>query len=291
MLKHRIISGCLIVAGLVLAVSYLPSYGVWLVLVAVSSLAQLEFYAIINMPGIPVFRVVGLLCGASLISATFFALGAETENSLVAYKWEHLVLLGSLIAVFVRQFPQKYNDKPLATIACTLLGVWYVPFLFNFFTHLAFARTGGGFVGRIDQTGRLLVLYLVLVVKSADIGAYFVGRMLGRHRLLPRISPAKTWEGLAGGFGSAVLASWVFFCFTGGRFGKVVMGLGDAVVLGCLLSAVGVVGDMFESLVKRASGAKDSGSMVPGMGGILDVVDSLLFGAPVLYVYVWLLLS
>jgi phosphatidate cytidylyltransferase len=288
-LKHRIISGCLIGAALVLAANYMPAFGILLLLVAVSSYAQLEFYRILRKAGIPSFRIVGIVCGAALISATFFTAGAGRENA--AYRWENFVLLASLIAVFVRQFPQKHNDKPLETIGCTLLGIWYVPYLFNYFTRLAFSWDGSGWPLGISETGRDLCLYLVVVVKCGDIGAYFVGTFLGRHKLMPRISPGKTWEGLFGGLAAAMLASFLFSLIGNGRLGNVGLSYTHAAILGCLLSVAGVVGDMFESLLKRAAGAKDSSSTIPGMGGILDVVDSLLFGAPMLYVYAKVFLS
>jgi len=285
LLKHRIVSGVLILAALALVIFFLPAIGGCLLLVAISALAQVEFYSMASMTALPVFRIVGVLCGTALISGTFFSIGPGAEDMAAAYKWEHFVLLLTLIVVFVRQFPQKHNDQPLSTIGCTLLGVWYVPYLFNFFTRLAFSWEDHGLLGRVGETGRAMVLYLVLVVKSTDMGAYFVGRFIGRHKLFPRISPAKTWEGFFGGIGAALLTSVGLFAALGGRLGTVRMGLTDAVVLGLLLAMVGTVGDMFESLLKRASGAKDSGTVIPGMGGILDVLDSLLFGAPVLYVY------
>jgi phosphatidate cytidylyltransferase len=139
--------------------------------------------------------------------------------------------------------------------------------------------------GVLAVTGRLLVLYLVLVVKCADVGAFFCGTLFGRHKLLPRISPGKTWEGLFGGLAAGTAGSLGFAWAAGGRLGDVPLGLTHAVVLGFLLSAAGVVGDLFESLLKRAAGAKDSGSWIPGFGGVLDVLDSVLFAAPVLFIY------
>lgn len=137
----------------------------------------------------------------------------------------------------------------------------------------------------VGPTGRMMVLYLVGVVKISDVGAYFSGCTLGRHKLYPRLSPKKTWEGLAGGVISSLIVSLLFYVLAGGRLGVLHLGLIDALVLGCILPVVGVLGDLFESLLKRASGLKDSGSTIPGMGGLLDVFDSLLFGAPVLYAY------
>ena len=285
MLKHRLISGCLIVAALVLSANYMPAFGILLLLVGLSSLAQHEFYSILRRAGIPAFRILGTACGAALITATFFNMGGERSGVAGAYRWENFVLMASLIAVFVRQFPQQHNDKPLETIGCTLLGIWYVPFLFNFITRLVFTRDGEGGGPNVGETGRMLALYLVAVVKSGDSGAYAVGSLLGRHKLMPRISPGKTWEGFCGGIAAAVLASWLFSALGDHRLGKVALEPGHALVLGGLLSIAGIVGDMFESLLKRAGGAKDSSSAIPGLGGLLDILDSLLFGAPVLYVY------
>ena len=291
MLKHRIISGCLLGAALVLAANFLGTFGILLLLVGVSSFAQLEFYGMLRRAGIPSFRVLGTVCGAALIAVTFFSAAGEEGNTAAAYQWQNFVLIGSLIAVFVRQFPQKHNDRPLETIACTLLGIWYVPFLLNFFTHLVFARGEGGSTLRVGETGRMLALYLVVIIKSGDIGAYFVGTFLGRHKLMPRISPGKTWEGFCGGIAFSVLASCLFSLLGECHLGRIVFGYRHAILLGALLSVVGVVGDMFESLLKRAAGAKDSSSTIPGMGGLLDVVDSVLFGAPVLYVYMKMFLT
>ena len=284
MLKYRLISGCLMAAALVLGANYMPAVGIWLLLLAVSAVGQWEFYSMLRMAGIPSFRVVGVICGTALISATYWTIGRDPARLANCYQWENIVLMATLIAVFVRQFPQKHNDKPLETIGCTLLGIWYVPYLLNFFTRLIFSWDPSMGQG-VGTTGRMLLLYLVVIVKISDVGAYFTGTLIGRHKLFPRISPGKTWEGFFGGMAVATVASILFYLFTDGRFGLILMRRMDAVFLGVLLSVVGVVGDLFESLLKRASGMKDSGRAIPGMGGALDVIDSLLFGAPILYAY------
>lgn len=286
MLRYRIISGCLIGAGLSLAAYYLPAIGIWLLLLAISILAQLEFYAMMRVGGIPVYRFLGTFCGIGLISATFFTLSRAEMGIAEAYHWDNLVLLVSLLVVFVRQFPQRNNTKPLETIGCTLLGIWYVPYLLNAFTRLIFSWDVEGIMGEASVTGRLLALYLIVVVKFGDIGGYFVGRFLGRHKLFPRISPKKTWEGFAGGLAFSLVASIAFAACCGGSLGRLSLRLVDIFALGLLLPMAGMVGDIFESLLKRAAGIKDSSSAIPGMGGILDVIDSLLFGAPVLFIYV-----
>ena len=145
-------------------------------------------------------------------------------------------------------------------------------------------------VERISVTGQLLVFYLVAVVKCADIGAFFAGSRFGKHKLFPRISPRKTWEGLAGGVLFSVLVGNVILWLTGGTLGDIPVSGIHRLVLPFLLAVVGVIGDMFESLIKRSTGQKDSSDAIPGMGGLLDVLDSLLFGAPVLYAYLHIFL-
>jgi phosphatidate cytidylyltransferase len=254
-------------------------------------MAQIEFYRLLNLPGIPVFRWLGVIVGACMVTATYFTMGLSADQAADALTWEHFVLCVGLIVVFFRQFPQKDNSQPLGTIACTLLGILYVPYLFNYFTRLLYTWEHGAHDMRVGETGRQLVFYLVVVVKSTDIGAFFVGSAIGKHKLFPRLSPRKTWEGLVGGVVCAMIASLSFVKGSHGSFGVLEVRMVDGVILGLLLSLIGTAGDMFESLLKRASGSKDSGAAVPGMGGLLDVLDSLLFGAPVLYFYARFILS
>ncbi|NQU39236.1 MAG: phosphatidate cytidylyltransferase [Lentisphaerae bacterium] len=290
-LVHRIMSGTLIASLLILAANHMPAIGGWLLLVAICALAQLEFYRLLNLPGIPVFRWVGVCVGAAMVTATYFTMGMSAEKMSAALTWEHFILYGGMILVFLRQFPQRDNTQPLATVACTLLGILYVPYLFNFFTRLLYTWEYGPQDARVGDTGRQLIFYLVLVVKSTDVGAFFVGSAIGKHKLFPRLSPRKTWEGFFGGLAFALIASLTFIHTTRGNFGVLHVRLLDGVILGVMLSLVGTAGDMFESLLKRASGSKDSGAVVPGMGGLLDVLDSLLFGAPVLYFYARFILT
>lgn len=285
MLRLRIVSGLLLAVMVVVVANFLPSPFCWLLIVAITLLAQNEFYTMMDKANLPVFRFLGMAGGTAVVSATFWTIGPRPEQLAAGYCWENVVLMLMALTVFVRQFPQKDNDRPVITIACTLLGIWYVAFLMNYFTRLGFAWHDGEVMHTVGPTGRMLVLYLVGVVKISDVGAYFCGRFLGRHKLYPRLSPKKTWEGLVGGIISALLMSLLFYRVAGGKLGVLPFDIYDAVALGLLLPVVGVLGDLFESLLKRSSGVKDSGSLIPGMGGVLDVLDSLLFGAPVLYAY------
>ncbi|MDP6491489.1 MAG: CDP-archaeol synthase [Kiritimatiellia bacterium] len=290
-LAQRIMSGTLIVASLILAAKHMPSLGGWLLLVAISAMTQLELYRMLNLPGIPVFRWLGVFVGTGMITSTYVTLGLSADQAIDALAWEHLVLCVGVVAIFFRQFPQRNNTQPLATVACTLLGVFYVAYLFNYITRLVYTWDCGPFDSPVSDTGRGLVLYLVVVVKSSDIGAFFVGSAIGKHKLFPRLSPKKTWEGLAGGLSFSMIASLTYVHMTGRSIGVLKISMVDAAILGLLLALVGIAGDLFESLLKRASGSKDSGATVPGMGGLLDVLDSLLFGAPVLYFYARFILS
>lgn len=285
MLKQRLISGFLLIGMVVIVANYLPSPACWLLIVAIGVLAQYEFYAMMDAMGIPVFRVIGMIGGAAVISATFWTISPQAQQLAAGYQSENLVLMATALAVFIRMAFQKHNGNPIATIACTLLGIWYVTFLMNYITRLGFGWRDGDMMHAVGTTGRMMVLYLVVVVKSSDVGAYFSGRFLGRHKMIPRLSPKKTWEGFAGGVTFALLVSLAFFYFTAGALGHIKFQLIDALVLGLVLPVAGAIGDLFESLLKRSSGIKDSGAMIPGMGGVLDVLDSLLFGAPLLYAY------
>ncbi|HVF46522.1 MAG TPA: phosphatidate cytidylyltransferase, partial [Pyrinomonadaceae bacterium] len=154
------------------------------------------------------------------------------------------------------------------------LGVFYIAFLGGF---LVAMRTGFDNVAGLSTH---LLAYFFLVLFGSDVGAYFAGRALGKHKLAPAISPGKTVEGLIGGIaaaaGFAALATWWFFPE---------LPYAWSIPLACVLALVGVLGDLFESAIKRGAGAKDAASILPGHGGFLDRLDSLLFGAPILYYF------
>ena len=162
-------------------------------------------------------------------------------------------------------------------ISTTLFGLMYVPWLLNFIAKINYFPT------LPDGDGAFFVLYFILVTKFTDMGAYAVGSLIGRHKMIPRISPGKTWEGFGGAIAVSVGASVVFAHLAKAHMpGMTTM---HAIVLGVILSIGAVVGDLIESLFKREAGLKDSGKMFPGIGGILDLLDSLLFNAPLMYLY------
>jgi phosphatidate cytidylyltransferase len=283
MLRHRLPTGILLGAALILSAFYLPSVG-WLVaLLFLACKGQWECYDLMRSAGFPVFRVAGVVGGGLLLVATFVQLTVGIEACAAARDLDRLVLTGLVLAVFVRQFPQRDNRQPLETLGCTLFAVLYVPYLLNYLSRITMTWGTAGLLRPLTSPGRDLLIYFLFVVKMTDVGAYTFGRLFGRHKFFPRLSPKKTWEGVAGGVTTAVVTSCVCRVCLGGL---TTMTWVDAIVLGVLLSCAGIAGDLFESLLKRAGGAKDSGALLPGMGGILDVMDSLIFGAPLLYFYV-----
>ena len=296
-LLRRIVSAIILLGGAALLLFKLPSTVGVLVLLGMAVIALIEFYNIQQNAGIPAFRVIGIVSGIALLVAGYFSLNISLiSRSTPPDAWRELpwlVLTAIIFTIFVRQFPQKKNSQPLPTIACTLLGLLYVPLLLLFMLNLCFGWTPTAWNEPLSVTARDLILYLVVVVKASDIGAYFVGSLWGRHKMFPRISPGKTWEGLAGGFAASIIASLVVYWLwrapqpglPTADFGMLHLTWSHAWVLAILLAAIGVLGDLVESLLKRSAGLKDSGCIFPGMGGILDVLDSLLFTAPALYFY------
>jgi phosphatidate cytidylyltransferase len=296
-LFRRLISAIILLGSVYLLLYKLPSIFGVAVIVGLGVTGLLEFYGILKNTGIPAFRNLGIASGMALMLSGYVSLNIGLVLSHPAADcWRDLPALVMTLLVFavcVRQFPQKTNPQPLPTISCTLFGLIYVPFLLMFLIWLAFRWTPTPWMSPLSSTATSLLLYLIVVVKASDVGAYFVGNAIGRHKLFPRISPGKTWEGLGGGLVSGIFASLVFFWFLRGEitgsapalFGCLSLDMVDAWILGALLAAIGVIGDLVESLLKRSAGLKDSGHLFPGMGGILDVLDSLLFAGPALYFY------
>lgn len=296
-LLRRIVSAIILLGGAGLLLFKLPSFIGVLVLTGLAMLALLEFYGMQRNAGIPAFRNIGVTAGLALMASAYASLNIGIlagENASAAWRELPAMIMTLIIfTIFVRQFPQKNNPQPLPTIACTLLGLAYVPLLLIFMLNLCFRWTPTAWNEPFSSTAATLIVYLVLVVKASDIGAYAVGSTLGRHKMFPRISPGKTWEGLAGGFAAGIAASMALYwhlhnpdpAVHAAEFGRLSLTSGHALFLGAFLSAIGVIGDLVESLLKRSAGMKDSGRLFPGMGGILDVLDSLLFAAPALYFY------
>jgi phosphatidate cytidylyltransferase len=248
-----------------LLVRYGPPLGFFVLVLTVTLLALREFYRLhFREHSATPAMALGLGCAGLLLISLQWPAAAPRE----------LVLVITLaVALVSRLFAGDALKQSLTDAAILLFGVLYVGLLLG---HLLLTRA--------LPNGEWLIFFLVLVTWAGDTGAYYVGMTMGKRKLAPLISPNKTVEGLLGGLGLAVMAA------VAGRLWFVpAFSLADCVALGLLLAAVGVSGDLVESALKRSVGVKDSGSLIPGHGGMLDRLDSMLFTAPVFYYYVVLL--
>ena len=283
--RWRVISS-LALWGIMLAVVFwLRPIFLYLFMSVVIARAVWEFYQICEAKGLRAFKVWGVIGAVALISGSWFVFGREaykrpSDFPALAYDFDIFILLVFALGVFVRLFPQKLNPQGIETMAVTLFGLIYVAWLCNFITRVNFATANG----------RFWVMYLVVVTKFTDMGAYVIGSLLGRHKMIPRISPNKTWEGTFGGVLFAAGGSLLCFFGITPQLAADGMHWNHAVVLGVLLGAAAVIGDLAESLIKREAGVKDSSTVLPGHGGALDLIDSFLFTAPLLFVYMRLVL-
>jgi phosphatidate cytidylyltransferase len=226
-----------------------------------------EFYILASKTGPPSFSAGGY--AASLVVAAAFV---RDEPSWIVAAVAGLAILSLAVALFK---PDEMS-RALISVSATLFGVVYVALLAGF---LIGVRMTADTPGTPKLAAKLITTFFAMVMMT-DTGAYYTGRSLGRHKLAPRISPGKTIEGSVGGFITAVLAGvackLVFFNE---------IPLLHVLALGGVIGSVSQVGDLAESLLKRGAGVKDSGSIFPGHGGMLDRVDSILFSAPILYYY------
>ena len=231
-----------------------------------------EFFTLTKMLALKADAGVGYLGASALFVAFFFDAPARFPDLLLA------TLAAFLIAVLISQtfrFQQAPDfSKMLGAIGVTVLGVLYVAFLGGFLVSIRV-----GFENYPGLSTKLLGFFF-LVLMGADIAALYTGKLLGRHKLAPKISPGKTWEGCAGAvvasLGLAALASFTFF-------GE--LRLVAALPLAAAMAILGIVGDLAESAMKRGAGTKDAAKLLPGHGGLLDRLDSLLFSAPLVYYF------
>jgi phosphatidate cytidylyltransferase len=274
-MKTRILTAA-IALPVIIAAIVLPAYvreTLWLfVALAAFALAAglFEFYSLTKKLELKADAAIGYLGSAALFVGFVFDAPAKAPDLLFATF--SLIVVALLVSQTFRF--QKDFSKMLTGIGVTLLGIVYLAFLGGF---LVATRTG--FDGRVSLSSQLLG-YFFLVIFASDIGGYFTGRILGKHKLAPTISPGKTVEGLLGGLlfaaAGAVVASLTFFKELPFQW---------SMPLAIVLAAVGVLGDLAESAMKRGSKTKDAASILPGHGGFLDRLDSLLFGAPILYYF------
>ncbi|MFA5059830.1 MAG: phosphatidate cytidylyltransferase [Candidatus Omnitrophota bacterium] len=232
-----------------------------------------EFFYLIKKKGIPIYSYVGTFIGA-MIPLSIYTRFELTKN------WELLFTVLAFLIILFMQFTRHDNSNAIAGISTTLFGVLYISWFFSFLIKIRFLLP--------DIEGVKLLAFLILVTKSGDIGAYLIGNRFGKHPLLPRISPNKSVEGCLGGLAFSLLCAFAAKPFLPA---SIHFPIWNIFFMGAFFGGVGQLGDLSESLIKRDCNVKDSGKLFPGMGGILDVIDSLLFSAPAFYLYMSAALS
>jgi phosphatidate cytidylyltransferase len=225
-----------------------------------------EFHVLASRLKIQPDYTVMYLAGVALMT---IALHNDPVNVLLVLFVIIALTIGALIAATLRGAP---FEKMIGSVGATLLGVLYIPFLGS---HLIAVRTGFP-----QPLSAHLLSFFFLVLMGSDAGAYYTGRALGKRKLAPSISPGKTWEGAVGGIvvalAMAALAHFWFFRELPLRY---------MLPLAAVMALLGIFGDLAESALKRGAGAKDAANIIPGHGGILDRLDSLLFNAPLIYYF------
>lgn len=258
--------------------------GWWLLatVMAITAIAIHEFYHLIEAKGAVPVRGVGMAAALALPVVAF--IGSEYLATLLL----SAVLLGLMIA----QLRKKQISESLASISETFFGVFYVGWLLSHaivlreFKHQVAGRWGGEVARGMDaDVGAFYLFFAIAVVIAGDAGAYFAGRRYGQRPLAPEVSPKKTVEGaygaLLGGVAMGLLTKFVFDLWQDDLSEK--LSWLAVLLLSPLLAGVGIVGDLVESLLKRDARVKDTGTLLPGTGGVLDRIDSNLLGIPVMY--------
>ncbi|MDP8234468.1 MAG: phosphatidate cytidylyltransferase [Candidatus Saelkia tenebricola] len=237
-----------------------------LVAAAIAVLALREFYRIIEKKYGGIYPSIGYAISFLLL---FFSWDKRLGLEYFIYP-----LSLSLILLFLYQFFRKTNKDAALCLSLTILGLIYITIPCLFFIKI-----------RTLNFGTHLIAYFVFVSKATDVGAYLIGTKFGKHPLVPRISPKKSVEGFIGG---------LLFSFTAAYIGSKyvpIISLKHIPAIGLILGVCAQFGDLAESVLKRDAGVKDSGRTIPGLGGVLDLIDSLLISLPFYYLYLYTFVS
>jgi phosphatidate cytidylyltransferase len=268
-MKARVLTGLAILLPAAYLVGWAPKWLFMACLVALVERGLYEYFLIVRKCGLRVCSVTGYVAGAAICLSQWLGLYTGSVTELAA-----LMIFTLLIPTFGVWATQDLKDY-LAAVSTTLFGTLYVVFTLSSLFPLRFSALGSRFAN-----GRQILFFLLAVICVGDIAAYFVGRLLGHTPIFPQVSPKKTVEGACGGLVASVIAGWgyaqAFWRTT--NWGTVIL------LAGCIAVA-GQIGDVAESALKRSANLKDSGAILPGHGGLLDRVDSLLFGAPFLWIF------
>lgn len=268
---NRLITAAVALPVLIASILYPPLRLLFVgIAVAAIVVALYEFWFLAKRVGAKPDIVVGYAATAAMLVAFFFNLPEWLIVIVPA------LVAAALAAEMLRGAP---FDKMILSVGATVLGVLYVALLGGHLVALRMGFTEAATPGAYSISTHLLSFFF-LVLMGSDTGAYYTGRAFGKHKLAPTVSPGKTWEGAVGGMlASLLMAALAHYWF----FPE--LELRAALVLAAVMNVLGVVGDLTESALKRGANAKDAASILPGHGGFLDRLDSLLFNAPLIYYF------
>ncbi len=258
-MSRRAVTSAVLIAIVVLAVIFYPVCGITVVLLTLTALY--EFFYMVEKKGVRLFKPLGIIVGAFIPISLYFKFNLEEG-------WQFLFIVVGLFVLFLLELTKKERHQPILSISATIFGIMYISWCFSFLIRI-----------RQLPNGMWLLGFLLFVTKSSDIGAYIWGVRFGKIYLAKRVSPKKSLEGAIGGFLTAVAFGLALSFFVQGLF------LWEKLFLINTLPIIAQLGDLFESLIKRDCKVKDSGKIMPGMGGVLDVIDSIIFTAPIFYLY------
>jgi phosphatidate cytidylyltransferase len=262
----RTLSGALFIA-VVIGAFLLGTIPTTIVMGLFMTIALSEFYKMFKHEKVSIpFSFFGIIIGITAYLGVLASLLSWVEFNL------SIVFIPLFLIIFIPVLIRK-NGNPVLDVAITIMGWLYVVVPFSIFL-LIYKLPN-------SSTEWLIISGMFLIIWSNDTFAYLSGRFFGKHKLFERISPKKTWEGSIGGFVFAVIAGLVYAFFTDQSFLFWAVGA-------CIVSVGGILGDLIESKIKRITGVKDSGNIMPGHGGILDRFDAIMFAAP--FFYVWCIL-
>ncbi|MFH1767991.1 MAG: phosphatidate cytidylyltransferase [Candidatus Omnitrophota bacterium] len=258
-MAKRTVTSTILISIAFLGIIFYPLCGIIVTFLTV--VALYEFFYMVEKKGVQLFKFFGVIVGIFIPLSIYYKFN-------LAEGWQFFFVLIGLFILFLLELTKKETHQPVLSISATIFGILYISWCFSFLIRI-----------RQLPSGTWLIAFLLLVTKASDIGAYLWGKRFGRIYLAKKISPKKSLEGAIGGFLTSFAIGLLFSFFIRDLF------FWEKLFLITIMPIIAQLGDLFESLIKRDCQVKDSGKLLPGMGGALDVIDSIIFTAPTFYLY------